>query len=254
MEEYSMTNNWPALSVRAAALVLVTTLIGAGVTVKTASAATIATPDLGITPGEPPIAVKAQRDVADAAQVIAVMKRDKRLNELLEHTDGVLVVPHYLRGTAAAGAEGSSAVLLIRPTGGVWSDPAFFSIGGIDITARAASTDQAVAVLLMSEKSVNAFENNNNSWSANTGTGFKIVSYPPRLPTAAQADDLVVWSDTAGVFAGASGDVTDIRPDANENRAYYWRNVTPREIFAGAVGDAHYNAMKDALQAEQASG
>jgi lipid-binding SYLF domain-containing protein len=62
--------------------------------------------------------------------------------------------------------------------------------------------------------------------------------------------DVVVWSDTEGAYAGLSVGVTDILVDSEANRAYYGRaDATPLTILGGRMEDPYGNALGRVLGA-----
>ena len=64
----------------------------------------------------------------------------------------------------------------------------------------------------------------------------------------ASPPDIVVWSSSSGVYAGISLDGSVIRAQPDDDRAYYGRPVTTRDILFGHGGVApHAASLRRAL-------
>jgi hypothetical protein len=77
----------------------------------------------------------------------------------------------------------------------------------------------SMALLLVSDKAVQAFESHANKWSLDGGVVLTVVDYSVGKTEA--AGDVVVWSDSKGLFGGAAVGVRDIPRDEDADRAYY---------------------------------
>jgi lipid-binding SYLF domain-containing protein len=88
----------------------------------------------------------------------------------------------------------------------------------------------------MSDKAVDAFENKASTWSLNAGAGLAAVNYSRQTPETGTLTDVVVWSDTKGLFGGAAIGASKVTRDTAANEIYYSsRDVTAQQILSGAV-------------------
>lgn len=191
----------------------------------------------------------AQHDIMEAVQVVQRMKADPRMSGLLQRARGVFILPDYGRGALGVGVQGGEGVLVTRK-GGNFSNPVFYNMGGISIGAQAGASGGELAFLLMTDKAVQEFESGKN-FSLNADAGLTIVNYSRRAQVSGgKVQDVVVWSNTKGAYAGASVALTDIVVDGQANRAYYGRDsVTPGEIIQGRVENPHNNVLGKVLGA-----
>ena len=173
------------------------------------------------------------------------MKRDPNMARLLARAEGIFIVPHYGKGAFIVGGQGGGGVLMARH-GSEWSDPAFYSIGGGSIGVQAGGEAGAVAMLLMTRKAVDRFENSNNTWSLNANAGLTVVTYSGKAQAQTGKGDVILWSDTDGLFGGLTASVTDITPDVKLDTSYYGRHVDAREILAGSVSNPSADSLRRA--------
>lgn len=197
-------------------------------------------------------AMDSQEQVNEARDVVNQMKRDPRLTALLQQARGVYIVPDFGKAAVGVGGRGGEGVLLIRKNG-EWSGPAFYNFGRVSAGLQAGAEAGSVAMLLMTEDAVRPFTSQQNNFSLDAAAGLTVVNYSAQGRATAGEPDVITWSDTEGLFAGASIGVTGFTRDEDENRAYYNAQATPKEIFSGSVKNPHADALKDALPARTAS-
>jgi SH3 domain-containing YSC84-like protein 1 len=112
-----------------------------------------------------------------------------------------------------------------------------------------------MALLLMSAKAVEAFENHASQWSLDGSVGLTVVDYS--AGKAGTAGDVIVWSDTEGLFGGAAVGVRDISRDEDADRAYYGDpHISSEQILTGDVQNPHVSnarLLQDVLPLRVAS-
>lgn len=183
--------------------------------------------------------------VNEAIKVVRQMEQTPGLGEQLKRVKGVFVVPDYGRAALGVGARGGAGVLLVR-NGNTWSNPAFYNMGGISLGLQAGAEGGSIAFLLNDQKAINSFSQN-NKFSLNAGAGLTIVNWSAKGMGTAGWGDITVWSDTEGLFAGATISVTDVDYDEEETSAYYKRQVAARDVLSGKVTNPHADTLRQAL-------
>lgn len=192
------------------------------------------------------------QQVREATKVVGQMERDPGMKKLLQQAKGVFIVPDYGRVALGVGGRGGEGVVLIKH-GNTWSDPAFYNIGGISVGLQAGAEAGSIAMVLNSDKAVKTFMQNNN-FSLNAEAGLTVVNWSGKAQASAGKGDVVIWSDTEGLFGGATASVTDINFDEDETAGYYGKQVAVRDIFNGKVrGPAQANMLKQALAGKGSS-
>lgn len=197
-------------------------------------------------------AMDAQEQVNEGVNVVNQMKKDPQLTKLLERAQGVYIVPDFGKAAVGVGGRGGEGVLLVKQNG-EWSGPAFFNFGRISAGLQAGAEAGSIAMLLMTQDAVRPFKAQQDNFSLDAAAGLTIIDYSAQGRSAASEPDVITWSDTEGLFAGASIGVSGFTRDEDENRAYYKKSATPQQIFSGTVQNPHADALKDALPTRTAS-
>ncbi|MGN6550173.1 MAG: lipid-binding SYLF domain-containing protein [Pararhizobium sp.] len=181
-----------------------------------------------------------------AVKVVKDMKKDPHLAELLKKSKGIYIVPDFGRGALIVGGRGGAGVMLAKHNG-TWSSPAFYDFGAVSIGAQAGGSAGSVAFILMSQDAVKAFKSG-NQFSLNSEAGLSIIDYSTDTQASAGKGDIVFWSDTAGAYAGATVSVSDLDWDDGNNRGFYGKKVTPKQVISGKVTTDKAAKLKQALQ------
>jgi lipid-binding SYLF domain-containing protein len=194
----------------------------------------------------------AQDRVNDASRVVRQMKRNPSLAAVLHGAKGVFIIPHYGKGGFIVGGQGGGGVVLAKHDG-AWSSPAFYSISGGSIGAQAGGEGGAVAMILMTPKAVSRFESSSGGWSLNGNAGLTVVKWSGKTQTNTSRGDVILWTNTSGLYGGLTASLTHISPDTKMDRAYYHRPVSSREILAGNLGNVNADPLRNALASRVAS-
>jgi lipid-binding SYLF domain-containing protein len=169
---------------------------------------------------------------------------------LLDQAHGVFIIPDYAQAGAIVGGEGGEGVVLLRQddqAGGQWTAPAFFNFGGATFGAEVGVEAGSIAMLLMSDRAVEAFKTEDNNFSLDASAGLTIVDFSAKAEVSAGKGDVVVWSDTEGAFVGAAIGVSDINRDDDEIEAYYGPGADAEQVLSGSVSRDRAASLRDAL-------
>lgn len=185
------------------------------------------------------------QQVNNAAEVVKQMESDPQLRKLMQQAKGMFIVPQYGRGGLGIAGRGGEGVMLANDNG-KWSNPVFYNFGGVSIGAQAGAEVGSIAMLLMNDKAVNNFMQD-NKFSLTADAGLTIVNYTAKAQAAAGRGDVIVWSDTKGAFADAAVGVTDINFDDDENQAFYKSQVSAKDIVGGKVRNLQAGVLTNAM-------
>ena len=99
-------------------------------------------------------------------------------------------------------------------------------------------------MLLMTDKAVNEFASG-KKFSLNADAGLTVVNWSRRAQmSGGKVQDVILWSNAKGAYAGASVGVNDVMLDDEANRAYYRRkDLSPQQIIAGQIESPHNNTL-----------
>ncbi len=188
---------------------------------------------------------EAQQLITEATAEVKKMSADPKLKQLMAKAKGIYLVPEFGRGALIVGGRGGAGVVLAK-NNGKWSDPAFYDFGAISIGVEAGGSGGEVAFLLMTDNAVDAFKSGNKI-SLNAEAGLSIVDFSASAQASWGKGDIIMWSDTAGLYGGGTASVSDLNWADNNNQAYYGRKVQPDQILAGQVNTPDATQLKDAL-------
>jgi lipid-binding SYLF domain-containing protein len=105
----------------------------------------------------------------------------------------------------------------------------------------------------MSDAAVQQFKTQETSFALDADAGLTVANYSANVQIASGTEDVIFWSATRGLFAGAALGISDVRSDSDQNRAYYSRPASPQEIFSGVVSTANADTLRGALPARVAA-
>lgn len=199
--------------------------------------------------------VREARDtVQEATRVVQQMAADPELRRQMDQARGILIAPNFARAAAGLGAQGGEGVVLLRKADGSWSAPAFYNFGGVSVGAQAGASAGAIAFLLMNDRAVEQFKST-NTFSLDANAGLSIVDYSARAQASVGKGDVIAWSDTEGLFAGAAIGVSNVHWDDEETRAYYGdAGATPQSVLTGDMDRTPSSARSLQTVLAQAAG
>jgi lipid-binding SYLF domain-containing protein len=195
----------------------------------------------------------ASKHVQDSIAVVRRLESDATMQLVMRDARGVFIVPTYGRAAFGVGGQGGAGVLLVRQSGGSWSDPAFYNIGGLSIGAQVGAEGGPVAFVLQNDKAVQRFTDKNN-FSLSADAGLTVTNWTRIAQGSTGEGDVVAWSGTRGLFGNvATLSVNDIRFNSRLTQSYYGKAASAADVMGGKVQNADANGLKQAL-AEAASG
>lgn len=199
--------------------------------------------------------IDAQELVADATFTIQRLFNHPdftRLKAMSRDAKGVLIMPSLLKAGFILGAEGGNGVLLSRDADGVWSYPAFYTLGVGSIGFQAGFQDAEVVFLILTNDGLNAVLNNNVTLGVDVSVAAGPVGQGLEGSTTTNLGaDIAAFSKTRGLFGGGAleGALAYERDDLAA--AYYASTgVTARAVV---MNRAYTNPGADPLRAALAS-
>jgi lipid-binding SYLF domain-containing protein len=140
----------------------------------------------------------------------------------------IFIVPQMLRGGFIVGGSGGSGVLLSRDQKtGVWSYPAFYTMGSVSIGLQIGADASEIILMVMTEKGLNALL----STEFKLGADVAVAAGPVGASAKAQTADVLAFGRSKGAFGGVSIEGAVIAPRDKWNSSYYGQPVGPVEIL-----------------------
>jgi lipid-binding SYLF domain-containing protein len=153
----------------------------------------------------------------------------------LQKAQCVGIIPNLKRAGFIVGAKYGKGIVTCR-TGTGWSAPEIVRIEGGSIGLQIGAGETDVVFLVMNERGMNRLMEDKFT----LGGDASVMAGPVGRSAQAETDammhaEILAWSRSRGIFAGISLEGATMRPDKDDNRAMYGRDVTPREILHGRV-------------------
>ncbi len=195
-----------------------------------------------------------QQGLVDKARItLESFANDKRMGpfrEQLKKARGVFVVPQLLKAGFIIGGSGGSGVLLGRDSkAGDWTQPAFYTMGAGSVGFQIGAEAAEVVLLMMTEKGLNAVLSTNMKLGADASIAAGPLGAGVAAGTTTNLSaDILAFSRSKGLFAGASLEGAVIANRDTWNESYYGRPVTATDIIIRRnVSNPGTNGLRDIL-------
>ena len=194
---------------------------------------------------------KARQTVEKSKLTVETFQSDttftRNYDGYLKTAKGFLIIPQMVKGAFIFGGSGGSGLLVARneATGG-WSQPAFYTLGGVSFGLQAGGQASETLIIVTNERGLNRLLNT----GAKLGADLSMAVGPigegigPGNITA----DLIVFTRNKGLYGGVSveGSVVDVRQ--SWNRAYFGEDLRPSDILIHGKGEnAHSDPLLEAV-------
>jgi lipid-binding SYLF domain-containing protein len=158
------------------------------------------------------------KDFPDAARQVA-------------NARGVLIVPELVQGGFILGAAGGRGTLMARTAPRDWSPPAFYGMGSGSVGLQIGAKVSEIVFIIRTDKGFNAILDHKFKFGAEAGVTMVAVGIGMEGgSTSAGGADIVAFSNSAGLFAGASVEGSYLDSDSDWNTMYYGPGATTRAI------------------------
>ena len=186
--------------------------------------------------------------VTDARVTVENFSSDPQMDWFRSHArdaKALLVIPHLRRGGFIFGGSGGSGVLLARdPQTGAWSYPAFYTTGAFTMGAQIGGEVAEVILVVMTQRGLDSLL----STSVKFGADVEVAAGPTGSGTNAATVDILSFSRTKGLFAGATVDGAVVAARDGWNEEYYNRAARPVEILRDrAVTNPQADPLREAV-------
>ena len=156
------------------------------------------------------------------------------IHENMDRARAVLIFPQVLKGGFIFGGSGGTGILAVRDEKtGIWSQPAFYTIGSATFGLQIGGEAAEVVVMAMTQKAVDSLLSSSFKLGGDTSVALGPVGIGAKanmdLPSVTA--DFISFAKSKGLYAGLNleGAVVAVRDSLN--KAYYGRDVRPADIF-----------------------
>lgn len=178
---------------------------------------------------------KADRTLEDAAQVLeeAVSAPDKGIpKDLLERAECVGVFPGLAKGAFIVGGEFGTGVFTCRKDDQTMGPPAFFTMGGPSIGWQFGGEEADVVLLVMNPRGMNHLLKSKFTLGGEASAAAGPVGRTAQAATDLQMHaEILSWSRSRGIFAGASIKGTVVQQSQELNNAFYGKALSAEDLL-----------------------
>ncbi len=179
-----------------------------------------------------------EKRITESATVLSEIMgaKDKGIpGDLLEKAQCVGIIPGLKRAGFVLGGKYGKGVVVCRTSNG-WSAPSTERIEGGSIGLQIGAGETDVVFLVMNQRGMDKLLSDKFT----LGADLSVMAGPVGRSAEAKTDatmhaEILAYSRARGVFAGVSLEGATLRPDNENNRMIYGREVTPTEILKGNV-------------------
>jgi len=176
--------------------------------------------------------------ISDSAEVFQdIMSAPDRgvPQDILAKAQCVGIIPNLKKAGFIVGAKYGKGVLVCRTDRG-WSAPEVIRIEGGSIGFQIGAGETDVVLVVQNKSGEDRLMQDKFTLNASAGAMAGPVGRTAQAETDAQLHaEILAYSRSRGLFAGIDLGGATMRPDNDDDRAMYGRDVTPREILTGTV-------------------
>lgn len=143
----------------------------------------------------------------------------------------VLIIPELVQGGFILGAAGGRGTLLTRSQPNNWSYPAFYGMGSGSLGLQIGGKVSEIVFIILTDKGLEAILKNKFKFGAEAGVTMVAVGVGMEgASTSAVGADIIAYSASSGLFAGASIEGSYLDADNDWNALYYGPGANTRGI------------------------
>ena len=177
-----------------------------------------------------------EQTIRNATTVLQAMVSSNDIpKSVLEKADCIIILPSVKKFAVGIGGTGGRGPLVCREGSGFsgkWSPPAMYGIGGASAGFQVGGKASDVVIAIMASGAVDKVLNG----KVKVGSDVSAAAGPgAQAGTLSNTADMLTYSRSSGLFAGASLDGASLDPDANANERLYSKTASAKDIVSGGV-------------------
>ncbi|HEU0118444.1 MAG TPA: lipid-binding SYLF domain-containing protein [Alphaproteobacteria bacterium] len=166
------------------------------------------------------------------------------LVDLMTRAKAVIIVPNLIRAAFFFGGRGGNAVMLVRGEDGKWSQPGFYTLGGISWGLQFGGQTSELIITVMSDKGVKAIMNRQATLGADAGLAIGELGRGANAATGMDLKaDMYAFARSEGLFVGVSLEGSVISPRETYDQELYGPDATPESILLDRTSNSQSQAV-----------
>lgn len=172
------------------------------------------------------------------------------LIDLASRARAIIIVPNLMRAGFFIGGRGGNAVMLVRDDEGKWSNPAFYTLGGLGFGLQFGGQTSEVVITVMTERGLNAIIDRQVTLGGDAGLAVGELGKGVNASTGiGLKSDLYAFARSEGLFVGVSIEGSVIYPRHTLNQEIYGQSATPRGILTDRTVTSSSQAVNSLVEA-----
>ncbi|MGB9153725.1 MAG: lipid-binding SYLF domain-containing protein [Alphaproteobacteria bacterium] len=172
------------------------------------------------------------------------------LVDLATRAKAIIIVPNMMRAAFFVGGRGGNGVMLVRGPDGKWSDPAFYTLGGISWGLQIGAQSSELIIAVMTDKGLDAVMNREATLGADAGIAVGELGKGVNAATGmGLSSDMYAFARSEGLFVGVSLEGSDIHPRETWNQQLYGQDATPQSILVDHTASSNSTAVAGLVKA-----
>jgi lipid-binding SYLF domain-containing protein len=197
------------------------------------------------------------REEQRASEAVQVLREIMAMPEsaipegLLARAQAIAVIPGVVKAGLVVGGRHGRGLIAVRGSDNTWTNPSFISVTGGSVGFQAGVQATDIVLVFRTERGVDSIVSGKFTLGADAAVAAGPVGRTASASTDAQLKaEIYSYSRSRGLFAGVALDGAVLAIDHRANQRIYGRNVTPRQIFSGGVGNVPATVVdfRDALE------
>jgi lipid-binding SYLF domain-containing protein len=154
------------------------------------------------------------------------------LVDLATRAKAIIIVPNMIRAAFFFGGRGGNGVMLVHGADGKWSDPAFYTLGGLSWGLQFGGQSSELVIAVMTDKGLSAIMNREVTLGADAGLAVGELGKGVNAATGlGLKSDMYAFARSEGLFVGVSLEGAVITPRETWNQQMYGQEATPESIL-----------------------
>ena len=155
-------------------------------------------------------------------------------SDLLDKAECIVVVPGLKKGALGFGGKFGKGVIMCRKPDHAWSAPLFITVEGGSVGLQIGFSQTDVVLLVMNRKGIEKLISDKFTLGADASVAAGPVGRTATAQTNVRLDaEILGYSRSKGLFAGVSLEGATLRPDKDDNRDFYGKDMDPGTILHG---------------------
>ncbi len=172
------------------------------------------------------------------------------LVDLATRAKAIIIVPNLIRAAFFFGGRGGNGIMLVRGPDGRWSQPAFYTIGGISWGLQFGGQSSELVITVMTDKGVDSIMSREVTLGGDAGVSVGELGKGLAAHTALGLDsDMYAFARSEGLYVGVSLEGSVITPRETWNQQMYGPNATPESILVNHTSSTSSRAVSGLIAA-----